>query len=239
MNDQDIFEFEGLKFRVHIERDDNDDAPWDREDGHGPVRFVHNINGTPSKRPGERVLHKRRYNEYYLYDWQAACKAARRDGWNAEPYDAPNRIERAVQADFDRLRRWLNDDWWYVGVCVTVEGEDGEPVPDKYEHALWGIESDCTAYIEEVAHELAGQCGREYRQMQAERIAERDEANALAADAARWRILCQHIQSKTLGTEFDDMGRPHFPTFRRFYIDSKDVEHNSIELVVDHLKEQT
>lgn len=227
MNDQEVFEHEGLRFRVHIEHDDDADAPWDREDGHGPVLIRHAVD----KKPGERILHQDR-GTYWLYDWQEACVIARRDGWG------PDGIEEAVQADFDRLRRWLNDDWCYVGVCVTVEGEDGEPVPDKYAHALWGIESDCTDYIEEVAKELAGECGREYREAQTKRAAECNEAAQQAADAVRWRTLCAHIQSKTLGTEFDDMGRPHFPTFTRFYLDDHDLSHTTLEAAVDSLKEK-
>jgi hypothetical protein len=59
-------------------------------------------------------------NDYwYLYDWQKACELARADGWNADPYDAPNRIERSVQADFDYLSGWINDQWSYVIVTVT------------------------------------------------------------------------------------------------------------------------
>jgi hypothetical protein len=152
MNDQDIFEHKGRRFRVHIERDEHHEPPWESNDGHGPVR----ASSAANKRPGERVLYKDRHTHWY-YDWQAATKLARKDGWNVAPFDVPNRIERAVQADFDYLRRWCNNDWWYVGVCVELLNSEGMPITDKYEAALWGIESDIDDYIEQVALELASE----------------------------------------------------------------------------------
>ena len=140
----------GVRFKAYVEQDDISDAPWERADGHGPVRTQSRGWGHISKYPGERVLHTTRHT-VWLYDWQAACRLARKDGWNAEPYDAPNRIQRAVQADFDYLRRWLQDDWWYVGVRVCREGQ----YEGRYANTLWGIESDADDYIREVAEELA------------------------------------------------------------------------------------
>lgn len=138
----------GVRFKVEIKPDDCSDAPWQREDGHGPVRLAHNwrTGWRSPKFPGERILHEARGTAWF-YDWQAACKLARKDGWNVEPFDAPNRIERAVQADFDRLRRWLSNDWCYVGVIVTEVSGEGY-------NALWGIESDAGDYLDEVVEEL-------------------------------------------------------------------------------------
>ena len=146
--DGDTFERGGVTFRVRLEDDDMQEAPWDRGDGHGPVR---QIRSRDSKAPGERILADDRFH-YWVYDWQAACKLARKDGWNAAPFDAPHRIERAVQADFDYLRRWLTDDWCYIGVVVERLDDEGSTVADR---ALWGIESDAHDYISEVAAELA------------------------------------------------------------------------------------
>ena len=39
-------------------------------------------------------------------------------------------------------------------MCVTVS-KDGVKLTGRYDHALRGIESDCTGYLEEVAGELA------------------------------------------------------------------------------------
>ncbi len=166
MNDGDTFSIDdapGYTFKLRVESDEDAGPPWERSersDGHGPVRSIrtpYGMHHQDLKRPGERVMGNGR-GDYWLYDWQKACQLAREDGWNAEPYDAPNRIERAVQADFDFLRRWLRDDWRYVGVCVQLLDDEGEPTTERYEYALWGIESDCTEYIEEVARELAHEC---------------------------------------------------------------------------------
>lgn len=149
----DTFTLHGVEFTVSIESDDESNgpnyAPWDREDGHGPVRTVNNVYGHPNKRAGERVLHSTR-STVWLYDWQEACNKARTEGWDAEPIGQPGRVQRAVQADFDRLQAFLNDQWSYVGVCI--EGSDGSAA------SLWGIESDADDYITEVAHELASEC---------------------------------------------------------------------------------
>lgn len=151
------FEHNGRAFTAHIYADDDSTAPWQREDGHGPVRELRgstDYSNRPAKRPGERFLMWDR-NWGLAYDWQAACKLARADGWNAEPYDAPHRIERAVQADFDRMRAYAEDRWSYVGVCVTPDDDEDA---DPYAHVLWGIESDSPDYLREVACELADEC---------------------------------------------------------------------------------
>jgi hypothetical protein len=220
MNDQEIFthpDHPGLRFRVHIEQDADGDAPWEREDGHGHVRDRYHGSERPNKQPGERILHDDR-GTYWFYDWQGACALARKDGWNTQPYDAPNRIERAVQADFDRLRRWLRNDWCYVGVCVEALGRDKDapPATSKYAHALWGVESDCDEYITEVAMELADEAGKECAKLGAcaMNIVNR------SFDAERWNKLRNVVKTKDLGTEFDEYGKPHSPTFRRWYFDT-------------------
>jgi hypothetical protein len=138
------------EFMVELLFDHGAEPPWESDDGRGPVRHVHANAGlkyTDAKRPGERVLFADGRG-YLLYDWQAACKAARRDGWNAPPYDAPGRVERAVKADFERLRAYLFQHWWYVGVTVSCDGE---------KDSLWHVESDDDAGIQSNAIELAKQ----------------------------------------------------------------------------------
>jgi hypothetical protein len=85
----------------------------------------------------------------WLYDWDAACETARKDGWDTSPYGKlANHIERAVQADFDYCQGWLNDDWHWMGVVVYEINEyDGQCGPSD---SLWGIESDATQYIGEI-----------------------------------------------------------------------------------------
>lgn len=148
--DGDTFERGGHTFKVDHPYDDSSDAPWERCDGHGPVSDW----TRRDKRPGERILCTEGTSRRY-YDWQAACKLARADGWNAEPYDAPNRIERAVTADFKFLQDWCEDRWQYVGVVVTLLDADGGKT--RAQESLWGIESIAYDYLAETAHELADQ----------------------------------------------------------------------------------
>lgn len=154
-----------LEFDVETEHDPHADAPWDIGDGHGPVRSVrarYGLAGSGLKRSGERVLHWNGYDVWF-YDWAAACKKAREEGWNAAPYDAPNRIERAAQADFDHLRAYLRQDWYYC--AVTVTGPDGKSESLAYvEYQVY----EKNAYVEETARELADNLAYEILKERAE-----------------------------------------------------------------------
>lgn len=153
--DGDTFTVDGFSFRVKFEDDTNIGPPWLECDGHGPVRQSRGQHrNQDGKRPGERPLNDPDRNQYqYYYDWQKACELARVDGWNAEPFEAPGRVLRAVQSDFDFLRAWVNDKWRYVGVIVERLNEDEEAVDES---SLWGVESFKDYHVD-VAYELAGE----------------------------------------------------------------------------------
>jgi hypothetical protein len=149
--DNDTFEHRGRKFTVTFPQDEHAEAPWEACEGHGPVSDW----TTRSKRAGERELHSDG-RSYRYYDFAEAVRIAKRDKWDAEPFGqgtAGERATRAVEADFERLRHWCLDFWCYVGVVVTYTDANG----DECSESLWGIESDCQDYLEEVAHELAEQ----------------------------------------------------------------------------------
>lgn len=152
---------EGFNLTAKISRDDSADPPWAAEDGHGPVSDWRPMgsHGHAPKRPGERVLHEERGGSARFYDFAEAVKIARRDGWDCEPFGQGTPGERAVRAaesDFKRLKAWCEDDWFYVGVSVTVE-RAGVALVGEYEHALWSVESDCGDHIAEVAADLAAE----------------------------------------------------------------------------------
>lgn len=135
LNTYDTESIHGLTVRYVY--DENAEMPWEMSDGHGPVRYSAkpHTEQQSNKHPGERPLNQPTRNErQYYYNWAEACKLARVDGWHCEPYDAPNRIQRAVQADFDYLRAYLRGDWQYIGVIIT--DKDG-----KHIDSMWGIES--------------------------------------------------------------------------------------------------
>ena len=145
-----------MSFRIEWVYDTDADAPWIREDGHGPVSDW----TSDPKAPGQMVLcTDRRMRRYY--DFAEAVKLARRDGWDTKPYGTRKPGERAhaaVMADYNYLRQWCNQQWQYCGIVVTLLGADGEPDVDA---SLWGIEdglSSMSEYHEEVIGELIHEC---------------------------------------------------------------------------------
>lgn len=74
--DTSTVERDGYVVTATVVRDDDMGAPWENEDGHGPVsRWT-----SRPKRPGERVLNVDR-GSYRYYDFAEAVKIAKRDGW--------------------------------------------------------------------------------------------------------------------------------------------------------------
>ena len=167
----DKIECNGRMYSVKIVDDYYADAPWVDCDGHGPVRqskYRHS-EGQSDKRPGERPMNSAGRNEYqFYYDWQTACKLADKDGWNAQPFDAPGRVLRAVQANFDYLSGYVNQEWQYVGVIVTLLDDDGDETSES--ESLWSIETFKDYHLT-VAPELAQEIDdRMMRKMESDRL---------------------------------------------------------------------
>lgn len=149
------FEYNGATYAAKLERDDVAGAPWEGECGHGDVTGWE----TRDKRPGEMVLSKDRRAKRF-YDFAGSVKLAKRDGWNAEPYDVPGetkgqRAHKAALADFNRLKAWCDDEWCYVGVIVARVCPCCDEVEEGDTHSLGAVESDAGEYLWEVAQELA------------------------------------------------------------------------------------
>ncbi len=88
-------------------------------------------------------------------DWADDINAAYRQNREAMRASYPSARAyhaAAARADFDRLESWCRDGWQYVGVAVTVS-RAGVDLTGPYDHACWGIESDCADYLTEVAGE--------------------------------------------------------------------------------------
>lgn len=143
-------------FRIEWCYDTDADAPWDREDGHGPVSDW----TSRDKRPGEMILCSDRRMKRY-YDFAEAVKIARRDGWDTKPYGTRKPGERAhaaAIADYNYLRQYIAQDWHYCGIVVTLLDADGEPDVNA---SLWGIEyglPGMSEYYEEVIGGLIYEC---------------------------------------------------------------------------------
>lgn len=164
--DHDTFTHGGLTFQVTFPPDDSGDCPWEQSEGHGPVSDW----TTRQKRPGELILSSHG-NSQRFYDFAAAVKQAKAEGWNAKPYDIPGetkgqRAVKSVKADYKFLRDWCLDRWEYVGVEVVRLGGDESSA------SLWGIESCADDYLEEVAHELAAEIADKYSTRMAAEISE-------------------------------------------------------------------
>jgi len=148
-------EVDGFTAVATLHVDDDTTPPWEREDGHGPVSDW----TSREPRKGERVL-KQDGGFYRYYDFDAAVKIAKKDGWDAEPYGVgtpDERAKRAAERDFKVLKAWCDDEWHYFGVAVTVSKADVELV-GKYEHAMWRIDGNYpdsdNSYFLQVANEL-------------------------------------------------------------------------------------
>lgn len=148
-------EHKGRRFTVRHYLDEGHEPPWESSEGHGPIREDYQR----GKRPGERVLAPTGSRDvWYLYDWAEAVRIAKRDGWDAPPYGEGTkgqRAARAVAADFEFIRGWLNDDWHYIGIEVTLLGAGDEET--GHIASLWGVES-CGDFPAECARELADEC---------------------------------------------------------------------------------
>ncbi len=112
------FTLNGVEYRAEIVLDDHMGAPWTVHDGHGPVSDW----TTRAKTPGERILNEDGRSRRF-YNHAEAIRMAKRDGWDAAPFapvTAGQRAARAVEADFQRLRAWYNDEWRWIGIMVTA-----------------------------------------------------------------------------------------------------------------------
>lgn len=153
--DGDTFEHDGHKFRVTFPHDEYLGAPWEEHDGHGIVSEW----TRRDKRPGELVLAQDRSSRRY-YDFAATVRLARKEGWDAKPYNEGRETRRqqaakAARSDFEYLRRWCNDQWHWCGVVVELLDDSGDGIGET--ESVFGIEDDAGEYLEETAHELAGE----------------------------------------------------------------------------------
>lgn len=140
------FSHDGLNFMLQIEQDYDAGLPWENDDGHGIVT-------TDPSTPG--ALH---LGAGWYYDQHASLAKAEQDEWGLPPELAaglaPHEVTyKAMLLDFQRLKDWAEEAWWYVGVIVTLLDLDGGKTREH--ESLWCIESDSEAYLEQVGIELA------------------------------------------------------------------------------------
>lgn len=125
-------EHNGHTITIQWHYDEDFGPPWKENDGHGTVRE----SSRRDKAPGEKELWEDR-GHYWFYDYAGAIKLAKKDGWDAPPYKTGTKGEqaqRAVDSDYNYLRRWLHNDWWWCGYVLKIDGENTD--------SCWGFDSD-------------------------------------------------------------------------------------------------
>lgn len=163
-------------FVLAIVADDFDREPWRDDEGVGHVSDW----TRRAKLPGEWVLVSDGSSKR-LYDFAGTLARAKRDAWGLDPAKlatlqaklgrrATSReiAAEAVRLDFERLRRWCQDEWRYVGLelrelprsrfqvsadrvaDLNNPGALGFPIAAS----LYGVESDAGPYLAELAAEL-------------------------------------------------------------------------------------
>lgn len=142
---------DGFEIEYRFEYDSDSGPPWaDPEEDAPLMRYAdrHRM-WDSSKKTGERPINAPR-GGVYLFNWKLATERAHKEKWNAPPYDAPNRIERAVQNLFDYYKSYVNEDWHYVGIEVRLV------LHPQYRHDVWGFET-YKDYHKESVTELASE----------------------------------------------------------------------------------
>lgn len=162
------------KIKVEFQHDSDSGPPWEECDGHGVV-----CDWEHGRREYDDswILQKDRHS-YLYYDWKASLKLAFKDGWGCKPYDTSSAMD-AVKSDFEFLRRWCNDEWWYVGMIVTLYDENNK---ELHEESVWGFDSDSIDYLCSEARSWAAHMIRKERKERRD-SARHEKINARFADA--------------------------------------------------------
>jgi len=145
------FTHRGRTFHLRVERDDAMGEPWREHDGHGIVSDW----TTRAKKAGERILVEDRAQCRY-YDVAGTQERALKDGWGCSHPDHTHATTKetaacAVERDFQHLRGWCHDDWFFAVLGVRLDGE-GVSQTNYLGGVEYGLDN---AYVLETARELA------------------------------------------------------------------------------------
>jgi len=149
----------GNTFKVEYFYDDMNETPWGWSDGHGEVSGW----TSQDKKPGEVILCADGRSKRF-YDMQGAIKTARVEGWSCEgvlPTDTKGqKAVKAAQNDFEYLKAWCSNDWWYCCLHVVMVGPEGVEI-DDYDDYLSGIEDGYYRGMNDYSLEAAAEMARE------------------------------------------------------------------------------
>lgn len=143
----------GWKLVFTIEHDSDCGPPEKEWEGHGPTEWVHR---SLEDWESDWVLCWDGHSKL-LYDVREARRIAKRDGWCMAKTDTE--IAEAVKSDFNHLFGYYNEHWWYVGITVELQDENGDTLD---EDSCWGYESNCMDYITSEARSWAAHMVRKH-----------------------------------------------------------------------------
>lgn len=145
--DTKTIEIDGYTVTLSFHYDTDNGAPWENEDGHGPVTKWE----CRDKAPHEMILSSDGRSRRF-YDFQEAVSIAKRDGWGLSADNVvklETRLKRkatkgdichaAAMADFEHLRAWCNNEWYYVGYTTEIATPEGETIDGD---SCWGFASN-------------------------------------------------------------------------------------------------
>jgi hypothetical protein len=85
---------------------------------------------------------------------------ARRDGWGVAKPEGKTKGQIAAEAaedDFRRMKAWVDDEWWWAFLRVTLLDVDGNETSES--ESIGGLESDdedgIAYYTKEMAESIA------------------------------------------------------------------------------------
>jgi hypothetical protein len=134
----------GMSYHIEVAYDEaNYNPPWEDFDCHGFVTdwVDYGNDGDNWLLNSDRGLHR-------YYDWKPSLKKALAENWGVRGVNPHERAMDAIKADYDYLRRWCSNDWWYVNLTVTLFDEHENEIGFE---SCCGFESDCEAYLCEIA----------------------------------------------------------------------------------------
>jgi len=173
LSDGQTFEHKGHSFKFEVKHDEHMGPPWKEHDGHGVVSDWTDRPETASERA---IAYDR--GSHLFYDIDATIELALKDSWGVDEKTKADlskeykgkglkyEIARAAtMQDFERMKGWCQNEWWWVGVVVTMLKAD-EDAPNgyfetKHRKSLWGIESDSEEFLSDTGYELAEEILRE------------------------------------------------------------------------------
>jgi hypothetical protein len=125
----------GTRFKIELSYDDYFREPWKENDGHGEVSDW----TTRDKRAGELVLWQDGRSKLF-YDFAGAVRTAKAEWVSATDTETKGqRAAAAAMQDYNYLRDFCRQEWWYCVLHVVLLNDDGSENPD-YSEIIGGFE---------------------------------------------------------------------------------------------------